>query len=203
MGCSPPGSSVPGIIQARILEWVAISSSRESSRPRDQTSCLLCWQADSLPVSHLGRSANWNNKVMFFIYWIGKAQSIAKILCCWEWNLVTPLWRVKWILWIGSLHLGHSPSSSCWCRKAKSYASQTSLPIGFHLQWMRIPVAPCQQLMYSTLDFGHFNRCVFHCFNLRFPHDMMWSIFSYAYFLSSQIFCAFLNWVICFLVVEF
>ena len=34
---SPPGSSVPGILQARILEWVAISSSRGSSRPRERT----------------------------------------------------------------------------------------------------------------------------------------------------------------------
>ena len=33
----PPGSSVPGILQARILEWVVIFSSRESSRPRDWT----------------------------------------------------------------------------------------------------------------------------------------------------------------------
>ena len=35
--CSPPGSSVHGIFQARILEWVAISFSRWSSRPRDLT----------------------------------------------------------------------------------------------------------------------------------------------------------------------
>ena len=42
--CSPPGSSVHGILQARRLEWVAISSSRGSSRPRDQTqaSCVSC-----------------------------------------------------------------------------------------------------------------------------------------------------------------
>ena len=39
MGCSLPGSSVHGISQARILEWVAISSSRGSSRPREQ-SCI-------------------------------------------------------------------------------------------------------------------------------------------------------------------
>ena len=40
--CSPPGSSIHGILQARILEWVAISSSRESSWPRDQSqvSCI-------------------------------------------------------------------------------------------------------------------------------------------------------------------
>ena len=37
MGCSLPGSSVHGISQARILEWVAISFSRGSSQTRDQT----------------------------------------------------------------------------------------------------------------------------------------------------------------------
>ena len=35
--CSPPGSSVYGILQARILEWVAISFSRASSKSRDCT----------------------------------------------------------------------------------------------------------------------------------------------------------------------
>ena len=37
MDCSLPGSSVHGILQARILEWVAMPFSRESSPPRDQT----------------------------------------------------------------------------------------------------------------------------------------------------------------------
>ena len=37
MDCSPPGSCVHGILQARILKWVAISFSRGSARPRDQT----------------------------------------------------------------------------------------------------------------------------------------------------------------------
>ena len=36
MGCRPPGSSVPGIFQVRILRWVAISFSRGSSGPRDR-----------------------------------------------------------------------------------------------------------------------------------------------------------------------
>ena len=42
--CSPPGSSVHGIFQASILEWVAISYSRGSTRPRDWThiSCVFC-----------------------------------------------------------------------------------------------------------------------------------------------------------------
>ena len=56
--CSLLGSSAHRIFQARTLEWVAISSSREASWTRDQThvSCrLLRWQTDSLPLSHLGR----------------------------------------------------------------------------------------------------------------------------------------------------
>ena len=42
MDCSLPGSSVHGILQARIVEWVAISFSRGSCQPRDQTlvSCI-------------------------------------------------------------------------------------------------------------------------------------------------------------------
>ena len=60
MDCSPPGSSVHGISRARILEWVAISSSRGSSWLRDRTrisciSCISCTvQVDSLPLHHLG-----------------------------------------------------------------------------------------------------------------------------------------------------
>ena len=44
INCSPPGFSVHGILQARLLEWVAISSSRESSQPRNWTliSCISC-----------------------------------------------------------------------------------------------------------------------------------------------------------------
>ena len=44
MGCSPSGSSIHGILQARILESVAMLSSRASSLPRDQThiSCISC-----------------------------------------------------------------------------------------------------------------------------------------------------------------
>ena len=45
MDCSPPGSSVHGILQIRILEWVAMPSSRGSSQSRDWTciSCIGMW----------------------------------------------------------------------------------------------------------------------------------------------------------------
>ena len=56
MDCSLPGSSVHGILQARILEWVAMPSSRESSQPRDGTSI-------SMPLASASRffttSAPW------------------------------------------------------------------------------------------------------------------------------------------------
>ena len=54
MDCSPPGSSVHGILQARILGWVAISFPRGSSQPQGSNPCLPHWQADALPLSHQG-----------------------------------------------------------------------------------------------------------------------------------------------------
>ena len=53
MDCSLPGSSVLGIFLARILEWIAISSSRESSQPGIE-SASPAWQLDSLPLRHQG-----------------------------------------------------------------------------------------------------------------------------------------------------
>ena len=41
MDFNPPGSSIHGVLQARILEWVAIPFSRRSSQPRDRTSCIV------------------------------------------------------------------------------------------------------------------------------------------------------------------
>ena len=54
MGCSPPDSSVCGTSQARILGWVAISFSRESSPPRDWTHISCIGRRGSLQLSHLG-----------------------------------------------------------------------------------------------------------------------------------------------------
>ena len=58
MDCRPPGSSVPGILQARILECVAVPSSRESSRPRDPTciSCVSCIVVRFFTAEPLGKS---------------------------------------------------------------------------------------------------------------------------------------------------
>ena len=51
--CSLPGSSVQGVSQARILQWVAISSPGELPDPgiNPHLLCLLHWQADSVTTS--------------------------------------------------------------------------------------------------------------------------------------------------------
>ena len=51
---SPPGSSVNGISQARILEWAVISFSRGIFPTQGSNPCLLHWQVDSWPLSHQG-----------------------------------------------------------------------------------------------------------------------------------------------------
>ena len=51
MDCSPPGSSVHGILQAKILEWVAIHYSKGSSQPRDQTQ-VFCLAGRVFTVSY-------------------------------------------------------------------------------------------------------------------------------------------------------
>ena len=60
MDHSPPGSPVHGILQARILEWVATSHSRGSSRPKPKDGTrvllrLLHWQMGSLPLVSPGK----------------------------------------------------------------------------------------------------------------------------------------------------
>ena len=54
MDCSPPGSSVHGVLQARILEWAAVPFSRGSSNPGIESRCPTL-QVDSLPAEPQGK----------------------------------------------------------------------------------------------------------------------------------------------------
>ena len=100
MDCSLPGSSVHGISQTRILEWVAISFSGGSSWPRDpiSISCVSCigrwilyhcatWEAPYIPESQLN------------------------FLSAWHLLLSIPCFRVSWILsisqWLVFLNISH------------------------------------------------------------------------------------------------
>ena len=64
MNCSPLGSSVHGILQARTLEWVAISFSLGSSQPRDWMGLLHCRQILYL-LSHQGSSFSFKAKCIW------------------------------------------------------------------------------------------------------------------------------------------
>ena len=58
MDCSPTDTSVLGFLQAAVLEWVDMFSSRGSSQPRGSNLCLLCllhWHAGSLPLAPTGK----------------------------------------------------------------------------------------------------------------------------------------------------
>ena len=62
MDCTPPGSSNHRILQARILEWIAVSSSRGSSWPRDWT-CVSCIARGFCTAKPSGKLAS---------VWVGK-----------------------------------------------------------------------------------------------------------------------------------
>ena len=91
MDCSPPDSSVHGILQARILEWVVMPSPRGSSQPRDRTciSCVSCtaklWAA------------------MEALHWPSNPDVLrARLLSAWP-----PSWEVQCGLW--TLHSRGEP----------------------------------------------------------------------------------------------
>ena len=102
MDCSPPGYSVHAIFQARILEWVAISYSRGSSRPGDWTSPVSSeLLVDSLPAKSSGKPGwsytGFNVPYAFFgalplqswrcsSCWLTYSEKLKKILC---WRLTT------------------------------------------------------------------------------------------------------------------
>ena len=70
VACSPPGSSVCGILQARIVEWVALPSSRGSSWPKGSNQRLLHLlhgQVDSLPLVPSGKPMGYVLSVNYLI----------------------------------------------------------------------------------------------------------------------------------------
>ena len=74
MDYSLPGSSVHGIFQTRVLEWAAISFSRGSSRPRDQTqvSCIADRRFTILATREALGGEEVMSKVQENISWLGQ-----------------------------------------------------------------------------------------------------------------------------------
>ena len=91
------GSSVHGILQARTLEWAAMSSSRGSSWPGDRT-CISYTTGGFLTVEPLGKPVTMaiikestNNKS-----WRKCGEKGALFHCWWECKLIHPLCRTVW-----------------------------------------------------------------------------------------------------------
>ena len=76
MDCNPPGSSLYGIFQARILEWIAIFPSRESSWPKDRT-CLLSLLHCRQILYHL---RHWESK------YLSLGHHVCRIITCTVYN---------------------------------------------------------------------------------------------------------------------
>ena len=69
MDCSPPGSSVHGIFQAKLLEWVAIPVSQDLPNPGFEPRCPTV-QVDSLPSETPRKPSKWHtNKNLRFYWW--------------------------------------------------------------------------------------------------------------------------------------
>ena len=111
---SPPGSSVREIFQSRTLEWFALSSSRESSRPRDQThvSCVSC-----IGRQILYHCTSWDAPVglytLFIYFWLCWV-----FISLWIFPLVAvsqgyPLFGICGLLTVGSSLVAEHRLSAC------------------------------------------------------------------------------------------
>ena len=109
--CSPPGFSVHGILQARVLEWVAIASSKGSSQPRGSNLHLLCLllqhcRSTLYPLSHWGG--------LPLSLWLSPLTAPTPWMSLTPWGLHHPLPAA--FLWKHQpLELCQGKNSSVWC----------------------------------------------------------------------------------------
>ena len=132
MDYSTPGSSVHGISQARILEWVAISFSRGSSQPRYWTCiclCLLHWRQILYPLRHLGSSQKMLKPLITRETEIRTTMRYCLTLVRW------PLFKSLQITNAGEGVEKREPSHNVACMHAKSLQSCTTLcdPLDYSL----------------------------------------------------------------------
>ena len=100
MVCSPPGSSVHEILQARILEWVAITSSRESSRCMDQT--WVSWIAGERFTFWATREAHNHYVIPLFVFYY---------ILCFKIYFVWYKYQLFWFLFVWNIFF--HPFSFC------------------------------------------------------------------------------------------
>ena len=147
MDCSPPGFSVHGILQARILKWVAIPFCRGSSQPRYQTRSSAL-QVDSLPSEPPRKPNNWFMFFPKFICWslnsqdpqnrtiLGARAFKVAVKLKWDhysepWSNVTDIFTEKGNLYTSERHGGclHTEETSCKdTGRRQPFASQEEQP---------------------------------------------------------------------------
>ena len=107
MDCSPQGSSIHGILQARILEWVAISFSRGSSQPKDWTlvSCIAGRRFNLLATREaLMAFICWGTFLLYPICWYQHHKWILNFFKCFCTSIEMIIWFLSFILWMS--HIG-------------------------------------------------------------------------------------------------
>ena len=129
MDCSPPGFFVYGISQARILEWIAISFSRESSQPRDREPRSPVLQEVSLPTGPPGKPERVirirQAKTSMMVRWVGIHLPMQGT---WVWSLV---WEDPTCLG-GTKFLRHSywsPGGENLCSEIREGSTRESLSV--------------------------------------------------------------------------
>ena len=101
MDCNLWGFSVHGILQARILEWVAMPSSKGSSWPRNWThvSCVSCIAGiDSLPLSHWGNPNRWYLPHIGTLLRLSSSSSFQGLFTEWVILRILVYWMLKGLL---------------------------------------------------------------------------------------------------------
>ena len=154
MDCSPPGSSVPGISQTRILEWVAISFSRGSSQPRDQTqvSFFTSWATKRI---HLAMQETRE----LHIWSLGQEDTLEQGMATQTRNLA---WRIPWTEEPGGLQsMGSQRAGHDWV---------TNILITINSLTSFLSLASWTMYRNIFLYFSHSSNTA-HCFQFLFTNN--------------------------------
>ena len=179
MDCSPPGSSVHGILQAKILEWVAVSFSRGSSQPKDETwvSCVSCMAGGLFTGSHKSCSCSAPGEKQgpgFMVPWSACCRKLDNRMWWWQ----DPVWLLfpmpcYGLAWITSFNPPNNPRKQVLTAiipnlqtkklRLKKWGAVCKLECGQADTWLQISVfnpkisLPPRALILQTCTQNHFS----------------------------------------------
>ena len=138
MDCSPPGSSVHGILQARILEWASISFSRVLPNPGIEPRSPALW-ANSLPAEPQGKPKNTRVGNLSLLQGIFLTQESNRGLLHCKRIFYQLSYQGRILLFKPFLHLrmanGDSPNPRSRADMVPYFVELWNLPLPFHL-WL-------------------------------------------------------------------